>query len=479
MLFNSYDFLLFFVPVFLCWLLAPVSYRWLVLLVASLVFYGWAKPAYLMLLGLTIGVNYYCALSMEQNKKNLPVRRWLLYVAMFVNLGVLIVFKYLGFFSEIALAIAGLFHAGAGFKPLELLLPIGISFYTFQSIGYILDVYYGVRKPEKHFGYFALFVSFFPQILSGPIGRSNHLLPQISQPKTFSYDNLGYGLQRFAWGLFKKLVIADRLDAYVNDIYNNVHDYPGSVLWLGTFLFAFQLYCDFSGYTDMAIGLARMFGYNLLENFNFPFISQNVTEFWRRWHISLSAWLRDYLYTPIQFSKKKWKKGATVYAISLTFLICGLWHGAKFTFVMFGVFQSAALVYEMLTRDARQRWSNTVTPYLYKPASWLITFVFTLVSFVFFRANTTPDAFFVLKNQFVNFWDVRAVLDFIQAHGGSKFIFSLGLLGAFILGDFFLSTTIQKQDKPAYALNFIFTSLVVLILLFGSFGKVDFIYFQF
>lgn len=479
MLFNSLDFLLFFLPVFLCWLATPLKYRWLVLLTASFIFYGWSKPSYLLLLSLTIVTTYYTALMMDKNKKNPGIKRSYLHIALLVNLGILIIYKYLGFFSEIISAIASLSGTEASLGLPTLLLPIGISFYTFQSIGYSLDVYYGLRKPETHMGYLALFVSFFPQILAGPIGRSSELLPQIHTPLLFSCNNLGYGLQRFAWGLFKKIVIADRLNVYVNSIYDNVGEYSGSVIWLGTLLFAFQLYCDFSAYTDMAIGTARVFGFKLNENFDFPFVSKSITEFWRRWHLSLSNWLRDYLYTPIQFSKKKWKRWATVYAISLTFLICGLWHGAKFTFVMFGVFQASALTYEMITREQRARWREKISPYLYNPLSWLLTFTFTLVSFVFFRADTTADAFYVLKQQFTTFYNLSAVADFVKVQGGSKFVFSVLLLILFISIDFLFSTTIQKQSKSAYTLNFMFTFLLVLILLFGNFGEVDFIYFKF
>lgn len=479
MLFNSFEFLLFFSVVFFSWLFTPIKFRWTILLVASLVFYGWEKPIYLMLLALTIFITYYSALKMEEYKKVILKKRLFLYSAIVVNLGILIVFKYLGFFTDIFSQLTSLFSSNLKISPLKLLLPIGISFYTFQSIGYSLDVFFGLRKPEKHLGYFALFVSFFPQILSGPIGRSNELFPQIHTPQKFSWDNIAFGIQRFTWGLFKKLVIADRLDIYVNDVYSNIDTYQGSVLWIGTILFAIQLYADFSAYTDMAIGVARCFGFKLAENFDFPFISKSVTEFWRRWHMSLSAWLRDYMYTPIQFSKKKWKKWATVYAIFLTFFICGLWHGAKFTFVIFGIIQGIALTFEMLTRDKRQLWKQTFNPFLYNTFSWIITFTFTLISFVFFRADSTLDAFLLLKKQFTSFYDIAAVNAFIVHIGGVKFMFSLLLLLFFILTDKLFAKSFQLQNKKPYVLTMMTSLLLVFILLFGTFGKVDFIYFQF
>lgn len=479
MLFNSIDFLKFFTVVFLGWLLTPGRFKWVLLLAASFFFYAWEKPVYLCLLISTILVTYYSAIKMETHSKDQKIRKRYLYLAIVFNLGVLIIFKYLGFFTDIISGVAGIFSSDLKFEPLKLLLPIGISFYTFQSIGYSLDVYFGLRKSEKHLGYFGLFVSFFPQILSGPIGRSSELFPQIHQEKQFSWDNMGYGIQRFTWGLFKKIVIADRLDAIVNVIYGNIEGYQGSVLWLGTFLFAFQLYADFSAYTDMAIGVARIFGFKLAENFDFPFISKSITEFWRRWHLSLSAWLRDYLYTPIQFSKKKWKQGATVYAIFLTFFICGLWHGAKFTFVMFGIIQAVALTYEMLTREKRKQWRETIPPIIYDSLSWLITFGITLISFVFFRADTTYDAFLLLKKQFVSFYDLNALTQFVAYIGGVKFLFSMLLLLLFILTDRWFSSSFQKQKKNPYVLNAMVSFLVVIIMLFGTFGKVNFIYFQF
>ncbi len=479
MLFNSLDFFKFFSVVFLFWLVTPSRLKWAILLAASLFFYAWEKPIYLGLLITTILVTYYSALKMDEFKKQMSKKRLFLYLGLLFNLGILIVFKYLGFFTDIASQIAGLFSSTINIEPLKIILPIGISFYTFQSIGYSLDVYYGLRKPEKQLGYFALFVSFFPQILSGPIGRSSELFPQIHQNQNFSWDNIGYGIQRFTWGLFKKIVIADRLDVYVNSIYGNIDGNQGSVLWLGTLLFAFQLYADFSAYTDMAIGVARFFGFKLAENFDFPFISKSVTEFWRRWHMSLSGWLRDYLYTPIQFSKKKWKQWATVYAIFLTFIICGLWHGAKFTFVIFGIIQGLALTYEMLTRDKRQKWSKTFPPLFYNSFSWIVTFIFTLISFVFFRADTTPQAFLLLKKAFSSFYDIHAVKDFIVQAGGIKFLFSMLLLLFFILSDKLFSLSFLNQSKKPFVLNLMVSSLIVLIILFGTFGKVNFIYFQF
>lgn len=477
MLFNSLVFFKFFAIVFLLWLIAPLRFKWIILLSASAVFYGWEKPEYLLLLGFTISVTYFSALKLgDQNVSN---RRFYLYLSLWTNLAVLIVFKYLGFFTEVFSDIYGILSGSSISFKFGLLLPIGISFYTFQSIGYILDVYYKMQKPEKHFGYFALFVSFFPQILSGPIGRTRELMPQIKENRFFEWDNFLTGINRFIWGLFKKLVIADRLSVYVNQVYENVEAFDGAVLWLATFLFAIQLYADFSAYTDMAIGIAKIFGIQLAENFDYPFVSKNVTEFWRRWHISLSGWLRDYLYTPIQFSKKKWKKFATVYAIFLTFFICGLWHGAKFTFVIFGLLQGLALTYEMLSREHRIKWSKRLPGWLYLNVSWLITFLFTLLSFVFFRANTTKDSLIIVERMLFPYLHLDSLRAFFVQIGGIKFVFSIFIVIVFLLSDKFCNTVIKRKEYLSLSAALLIAVLIVSIILFGTFEKVNFIYFQF
>lgn len=479
MVFNSAQFFLFFLAVAAVYFLCPLRWRWTVLLAGSIVFYGWAKPVYLLLLTTTVVSTWYAGQLMDRSA-TMQRRRTIMRMTLLLNLLILVVFKYLGFFNELI----GLFsHSAAGKLPFSfpvLLLPIGISFYTFQSIGYVLDVYFKVRKPEPHFGYYTVFVAFFPQILSGPIGRSTELLPQIRNQRKTSWEDIESGISRFSWGIFKKMVIADRLSLVVDDVYGNPSSHQGMVFWFVTVLYAFQLYADFSGYTDMAIGVARIFGIRLAENFDFPYISKNVTEFWRRWHLSLSNWLRDYLYTPIMFSKKKWGKKAVMYAIVLTFLICGIWHGAKLTFVIFGVLQAGALLWEMLSRELRARWSRSLPKKAYGFFSWLLTFFFVVFCFIFFRADTTKDALLIVKREFTSFTDLGDFKAFLAHLNYSRIAFTLLCCFAFFVIDKPVSLLIRNEATGKSRQRALLAGVfIALTLALGVFGKADFIYFKF
>lgn len=480
MLFNSFDFLLFILPVLGAYFLCPRAYRWIILLVASFVFYAWSKPVYLALLSTTILSTWYAGLLMDRSD-TMQQRRLIMRLAVFLNLAILVVFKYLGLFNEIFdwFSIKATHHPASFHLP-ELLLPVGISFYTFQSIGYVLDVYYKIRKPEPQICYYAVFVSFFPQILSGPIGRSTELLPQFRNHPKVTWIDIENGIGRFAWGLFKKVVIADRIGDTVDAVYSNLPHYHGPVYLLIMFLYAFQLYADFSAYTDMAIGIARCLGFRLAENFDFPYISRSVTEFWRRWHLSLSNWLRDYLYTPILFRYKRKGQRAVIYAIFITFLICGIWHGARFTFVVFGILQSLALTYEMLTRARRQQWNKTLPKLPYNFISWAITFTFVVICFVFFRAATVDDAWKIISGGFGSILHLSQLGGFVAEQGGARLLFSLALLAIFLLADRSVSNLLKNETADrAMRRALVLGTLCALTLAFGTFGKVNFIYFRF
>jgi D-alanyl-lipoteichoic acid acyltransferase DltB (MBOAT superfamily) len=477
--FNSSGFLFFFTAFCLLFFLSPIEKRWWILLAGSLFFYAFAKPVYLFLLAATI-ITTWAGGNFVYKAPDMRSRKLRMVSVLLFNLLILVVFKYFGFFNELIGLFDKLIKGNIHFRLPEFLLPVGISFYTFQSIGYLLDVYFKIRKPEPHFGKYAVFVSFFPQILSGPIGRSNQLLPQINTPAKVGWSDVENGIGRFMWGLFKKVVIADRIGVLVDDVYGNVGAHQGMVFWFITFLYAFQLYADFSGYTDMAIGIARICGIKLEENFDFPFISKNVTEFWRRWHLSLSNWLRDYLYTPILFSKKKWGKKAVIYAIFLTFLICGLWHGAKLTFVIFGILQGMLLTWDMLTRDKRLVLMKKIPLKLYMFFSWALTFVFISFCFIFFRAETTPDALLVVKREFTTFTAIGDFKNFILQQNGSRVIFSLLLVALFFMSDKRM-TKLFREETPTQAnlRSVMWGILFALVLVFGTFGKANFIYFKF
>ncbi|CAG5079747.1 MBOAT family O-acyltransferase [Parvicella tangerina] len=478
MLFNSIPFVIFFLVVVVLYYLSPQKFRWVILLAASYFFYMSWQPVYVLLITFTTAVSYWIGVQSENKDKK--TRKHLLWLSVAVNLGVLFFFKYFNFLNQ---SIKDLLHYTSSFSyefdGFDILLPVGISFYTFQTLSYNLDVYYGMKKPEKHLGIYALYVSFFPQLVAGPIERSTHLMPQFHEEKKFNWDNIGLGMKYMVWGFFKKVVIADRLSVYVNDIYNNYEGQSSLPLILGTFLFAFQLYCDFSAYSDIAKGAARILGFELMENFNHPFKSKNITEFWRRWHISLSTWLRDYLYTPLVFKHKKWGKKSVMYAILVTFVLCGLWHGARMTYVVFGFLQAGALIYELATVEARKKWKAKVNRYLYDYASLAITFVFILFSFIFFRADSLSQAIDITKGICSMNVDVGDLMQ-VMGNGKMRFLFVMLLLVGFILFDkhIFDVVKLKSNDHPLRD-RLIFSFLVSLIVIFGYYGEVEFIYFQF
>ena len=329
MLFNSFTFIVFFIAVSALYFVLPHKIRWILLLAASCIFYMAWNPKLIILILITIFINYTAALYIYKYKKQKGKK--ILILTLFIDFGLLFIFKYLGFMNDTLLA---LFGDNWPIKTLNIILPMGISFYTFQAASYTIDVYRGTIKPERHFGIFALFVMFFPQLVAGPIERSENLLPQFYEKHKFDFERIISGLRIMMWGFFKKIVIADRAATAVNAIYNSAQSYSGLYLVIATVLFAFQIYCDFSGYSDIAKGCARVLGFRLMDNFKNPYLSGSIKEFWRRWHISLSTWFMDYIYIPLGGNRAgKLKKYRN---LIVTFLISGLWHGANWTFVLWG-----------------------------------------------------------------------------------------------------------------------------------------------
>jgi alginate O-acetyltransferase complex protein AlgI len=308
----------------------PHRWRWALLLAASYYFYMCSKPVYLLVLIGTTVVSYLCAIKMGGSRTRGRRKSWLL-LGLLVDLGLLFTFKYSGFFTRSIEGALHHFNIVGSMPELNLLVPLGISFYTLQTLSYLFDVYRDKMAPERHIGYLALYVSFFPTVSAGPIERGAHLLPQLHRSHDFDYQRVASALQLIAWGLFKKMVIADRLGVFVDQVYGNVRAYRGTPLLLATLLFAVQLYADFSGYTDIVRGCAKVFGYDLLPNFNLPYFARNIQEFWRRWHISMASWFRDYLYIPMGGSRRS--PARTYLNIMVVFLVVGLWHGASWTFV--------------------------------------------------------------------------------------------------------------------------------------------------
>jgi D-alanyl-lipoteichoic acid acyltransferase DltB (MBOAT superfamily) len=361
---------------------------------------------------------------------------------------------------------------------LSILLPIGLSFHTFQAMSYAIEVYRGNQKAERHFGIYALYVMFYPQLVAGPIERPQNLLHQFRQKYDFDYDRIVSGLKLILWGFFKKLVIADRLAFYVNAVYNNVDQHGGLTLLLATIFFAFQIYCDFSGYSDMAIGIARIMGFDLMKNFNRPYFAKNIAEFWSRWHISLSTWFKDYLYIPLggnRVSVPKW-----YFNLFIVFLISGLWHGANWTYLVWGGLNGVYLIFASQSKQFREnlnvKLGFTKFPKLLKGSQILTTFILVAFAWVFFRANTIADAFTIIKK-------IAGLDGSLFIENPSKLIFSfLGIAILFIVElkrEFYKGKFSLFDNQNWMVRNLTYASLIIIILVFGVFDGGQFIYFQF
>lgn len=483
MLFNSLEYLIFLPIVVVLYFALPVKWRWLLLLVASYLFYMSWKASYVGLIAFTTLVDYYLALKIGKapTKKR---KKGLLVLSLVVNLGMLAGFKYLNFFADSANMIFQAFNAPQPFSLVKILLPVGISFYIFQSLSYTIDVYRGYRKPEKHLGKFALYVAFFPQLVAGPIERSTSLLPQIHNPLPFDEQRLVSGLKLMLWGFFKKLVIADRLGMFVSYIYENPGQHNGIPVILGTMLFAFQLYCDFSGYTDIARGSARLMGYELMINFNRPLIARSLRDFWNRWHISLTTWFRDYLLYSLPYIKEKKVITRKVYRnLVITFLLMGLWHGAAWTFVLFGLFHGLMLVLESITeRPIHQFYERTHLsrfPKLIGAAGVLYTFSFLTLSLFFFRANSLSDGLLLLSNAF-DFSNTGESLRFMLKN--NELTFGILMIVVLMVVEQYHArhNLIQKIASKSLPVRWaVYAGFIFFILLFGVLHQQKFIYFQF
>ena len=397
MLFNSIDFLLFFPIVSVIFFLIPAKIRNIFLLVASFYFYMCWKASYIVLIGFSILVTYIAGVMIDycrdklQNKK---LAKTVMILAILANLAVLFLFKYYNFFIENISAVSGF-----SLPLLRFALPVGISFYTFQALGYVIDVYQEKVPAEKNLITYALFISFYPQLVAGPIERSGNLLQQIKTPKSFQYENMRSGLLLMAYGFFQKLVIADRLSLFVNSVYADYKTIDGAYLLLATIVFAIQIYCDFASYSNIAIGAARVMGYKLMTNFKAPYFSKSISEFWSRWHISLSTWFQDYIFNPIVWSNKD-PQQAIYLGVIVVFLISGFWHGANWTFVVWGIIHALYRVLEIALRKPKKQFYkavhiNTKSKFFHF-TQVLTTFLLVCFTYIFFRAESISQAIQVI-----------------------------------------------------------------------------------
>ncbi len=486
MLFNSFEFLLFFPLVIFLYFALPYKYRWVLLLAASYYFYMSWKVEYILLIILSTLIDYFAAGRMAgiADKKR---RRPYLYLSLLTNLGILFGFKYFNFFRDNVNAVSDQFNLFVQLPELQVLLPVGISFYTFQTLSYTIDVYNGKLKPERHLGIFAVYVSFFPQLVAGPIERAPHLLPQFRQHFQFDYNRVREGLMLMLWGFFKKVVIADRLADYVNKVYEAPDAGEGLTNLVGTYAFAFQIYCDFSGYSDIAIGSALIMGYRLMMNFRRPYFADSIREFWQRWHISLSTWFRDYVYIPLGGNRAvKWRWW---YNLFITFLISGLWHGAAWTFVIWGAIHGGLLVLGIWTASWRKAfWNGTglgKLGALRRLVEVVVVFHLVIVAWVFFRAETLGDAMVVLKSfAGLSPSGMKGLSQSLQSFGMLEVLVAIGTIGIMegvhLLQEGGMSMHKRITGLPMPLRWSVYVAGTMLIVLFGKFStQGEFIYFQF
>ncbi|WP_025663545.1 MBOAT family O-acyltransferase [Aquimarina megaterium] len=481
MVFNSLDFVVFIIPVFLLyWLVFNRSkvYQNIFLLGASLFFYTWADWRFLaLLIGSTL-INYYLGLKIfrtpEDRKKSI-----FLYIGLVFNVGLLLYFKYFNFFYEGFYEILNAFGSESTYNSLVILLPLGISFFTFQTLGYLIDVYNEEIEPSENLLEFSVFVTFFPKILSGPIERASSLIPQIQEKRVISYEVSVDGLRQILWGLFAKIVVAENCALIANPIFNNYENESGSTLLLGTFFYAIQLYADFSGYSNMAIGVSKLFGIQLMRNFSTPFFSTNISDFWRKWHMSLTTWMMDYVFTPLSFTLRRHQKKGLIISIITTFVLVGFWHGANWTFVVYGLLHGiyfVPLVFSGKMNTSEIVAKGKMLPSVKEIIKMILLFVLIMLTDVFFRVESVSVGFEYLQGIFS-----LSIIDLPSVLFTSTTLITIALVGFFMLIEW-----INREKKHDFEIGnyniylrwISYISIFVLILIFGKSAE-TFIYFQF
>lgn len=472
MVFNSIAFLIFLPIVVLLFYLLPHKWRWLMLLAASCVFYMWFVPKYILILLVTIVIDYGAGVLMERYADRHKLKKTFFIISIVSTLSVLLVFKYLNFLT----ANLDQLCASLGMEThllTHIILPIGLSFHTFQSMSYVIEVYRGHQKAERHFGYYALYVMFFPQLVTGPIERPGNLLHQLHEKKEFRYENISKGMRLILFGFFVKMVVADHLGEYVDEVYGHLDEYNSWSVLGCMFFYSFQIYCDFFGYSTIALGSAKLMGFDLMDNFRSPYLSKNIAEFWHRWHISLSTWFRDYVYIPLGGSRVKF--GRWAFNILVVFVLSGIWHGAAWTFLLWGFAHGLLHIIEKALRnrfpskESQSKWVRISVDAL----CVLKTFVLVTLFWVVFRATDLEHLKAIFVTAFTNFG------------GGEQMSVKPGMwiyLGLFILSDIVLRNTrfdAWCEGKPMVVRWLIYAVLVFMVIACSSVKNFPFIYFQF
>ena len=486
MRFNSIEFLIFFPVVVTAFFLLPHRVRWITLLSASYLFYISWRPKYIVVLLAVTAISYLAGLWLGKYQ-NSSRRRLVLILSLGSSLGILLFFKFFDFSNPVFQR--SLMQLGIpNFVSEYAILPLGLSFYTLQVMSYIIDVYRGTARPERHVGIYSLFVAFFPQILAGPIGRANLLLPQYHDKHQPDYEKIVSGLLRMAWGFFKKLVIADRLAVVVNTVYGDPTAYAGLPLILATYAFAFQIYFDFSGYADVAIGAARVMGFQLSENFNHPYAAQSIPEFWRRWHITLSNWLRDYIFYPIHRFIARRQSASGLLAIivppMVTMLISGLWHGETWNFIIWGALHGIFMVVSVWWSQTKRsiRRSFTLSSRLAAGLRILVTFNLVCFTWIFFRANSLADALYIVSHLFSNLGNPTLLLGLMPGGAYDWMIVMAALLllvAAHLVQAQKGSLRQVVRAQPIWLRWSLYFAFVLAIFILGKFGATEFIYSRF
>lgn len=481
MYFNTLDFAIFLpIVFFLYWFVAKNKKEQnIVILISSYVFYGWWDWRFLSLILFSTIVDFFIGIKLSNESDNAQRKRFL-YISIFLNLGLLGIFKYYNFFVENFEYVFSILGASIKGRCLKVILPVGISFYTFQTLSYTIDIYRKRIQPTTDFIAFASFVSFFPQLVAGPIEKASHLLPQIEKKRYFDYPMAVNGMRQILWGLFKKIVIADNCAEYANIIFNNSSTYSGSTLLLGALFFTFQIYGDFSGYSDIAIGTGKLLGIRLIQNFNYPYFSRDIAEFWRRWHISLTNWFKDYLYIPLGGSRgSTWLKIRNTFII---FIVSGFWHGANWTFIIWGILNASYFLPLLLTKRNRKHMhivaENKSLPSIKEFSAMCFTFMLTVIAWIFFRAENLQHAISYISRLFST--SIFTFPVFPRMRGALTIIF---LVLIFIIIEWmgrknkFAIEKLGLKWKSIYRYAF-YISLIICLFVFGG-NKQQFIYFQF